>query len=66
MQTGQFDNNTVNSPGMNGIEILSGSNRDAVFDNNDVLNISPSYTPFVDLSTTFTATGSGNTGFSPN
>jgi hypothetical protein len=66
MQTGQFANNTVNSPGMNGIEVLSGSNGDAVFDNNDVLNISPSYTPFVNLSTTFAATGAGNTGFSPH
>ncbi|WP_158942838.1 malectin domain-containing carbohydrate-binding protein [Granulicella sp. S190] len=66
MENGQIDNNTINSPGMNGINIQSGAQGNAVFNNNQVWNVQSGYSPFIDsASSTFNATGSGNTNFTP-
>jgi hypothetical protein len=53
MQNGLFGNNTMNSPGLDGIDIGSGSQGDAIFDNNYVLNILPSDAAFKDSATSF-------------
>jgi hypothetical protein len=66
MQNGLFTNNTVNTPGTDGIDIVSSSQGNAVFNNNVVMNIAPPHVAFSDLASgTFSATGSGNTGFTP-
>jgi hypothetical protein len=66
MQNGQITNEVINSPGMDGIQILPSSQGNALFDNNNVFDIPTGFSPFIDsASSAFSATGSGNTGFTP-